>query len=321
MHIFISGANGFIGKGLCKRLIEAGSLAGQKITRLTLLDIKFDELLEASFPIRCISSDVSREARLDLLETTGNIDCIFHLASIPGGSAEKNYSLARKVNLDITQSLLEVGRIQVEAGHQAPKFIFASTIAVFGRLTSEVNDQTLPKPNTTYGAQKLIGEILVEDFSRRGWVDGYSLRLPGVLARPAQFTGQLSAFLSNILHEVSRGKKFVCPTSEFATTWASSLPCTIDNLLHGACFTGQAVSQRTITLPTSHFSMGSLADAIGEVFNVQARECITWEKDDRIEELFGAFPPLDARSAWSAGFVDDGDLANLVRKSLGSFVA
>jgi D-erythronate 2-dehydrogenase len=237
------------------------------------------------------------------------------LASIPGGLAEANYALARRVNLDATLHLLERGQAQVAAGGFAPVFVFASSIAVFGVMPAVVTERTLPRPMMTYGAQKLVGEILVEDFSRRGWVDGRSLRIPGVLARPPAKTGQLSAFLSDIIREVMAGRRFVCPMSADATTWASSLPNVVDNLLRAASPSLPGLDEgRTFTLPTTRYSMRELVAAIGAVRGSDATHLVTYEPEPRIEALFGSFGELQTQVAQTAGFVDDVGLESLVRR-------
>ena len=168
----------------------------------------------------------------------------------------------------------------------------------------------------TYGAHKLVGEVLVEDFSRRGWVDGRSLRLAGVLARPPARTGQLSAFMSDIIRELSAGRPFVCPTSPGATTWASSLPNVIENLLHAGTLDALTAERRTFTLPTTHFSMEQLVEAIARVRQVDAARLVQFKPDKNIEALFGRFPALDATAAQRAGFRSDESLAKLVMQSL-----
>ena len=253
--------------------------------------------------------------RRTLAETP--IDVIFHLASIPGGMAEQRYEQARRVNLEATTVLLESGKAQVEAGGRAPVFVFASSIAVFGTMPARVTDETLPRPLMTYGAQKLIGETLVADFSRRGWVDGLSLRLPGVLARPPARTGQLSAFMSDIIRELAAGRPFTCPTAPDATTWASSLPCVVDNLVHAATApVALSGARRSLTLPTLRFSMGALIDAIAAVHGTDVKALVRFEPNDRIESLFGRFPPLETPAADALGFRTDIDLATLVRRAV-----
>jgi nucleoside-diphosphate-sugar epimerase len=188
------------------------------------------------------------------------VDVVFHLASIPGGMAEQQYELAREVNLDATVRLLEAARAQTLATSKPVTFVFASTIAVFGSpLPAEVDDATPLKPKLTYGAQKLVGEILLEDFHRRGWIQGRAVRLPGIVARPPQRTGQLSAFLSDIIRELAAGNSYACPVAADSTTWLMSLPCIVDNLLHAAVMGPEACrDSRVWTLTgTAHVHDGT----------------------------------------------------------------
>jgi naringenin degradation protein FdeJ len=316
MHVAITGASGYVGRALARQLQADAQLGGRAIERMTLLDLAFEDAPVASF-VRRRAGDLTDAASLQAALAGAPLDVLFHLASIPGGTAERDYALARAVNLDATLTLLECCKTQVEAGSAAPVFVFASSIAVFGEMPSRVDDATPTRPRMSYGAHKLVGEILVDDFSRRGWIDGRSLRLPGVLARPPARTGQMSAFLSDMIRELAAGRTFVCPMSAGATTWASSLPCVVANLLHGATVPDTRLEgRRTFTLPTLRFSMGELADAIAVVYGVDAPALLRWAPDARIEALFGCFPPLVTPCAEAAGFRSDGDTAALVKAAL-----
>jgi nucleoside-diphosphate-sugar epimerase len=316
MQVLITGANGFVGRALAARLAAELRLGGEPIDGLCLLDLAFDGPPERSI-VRRIAGDMGDAAWLRRTLVDMPVDVVFHLASIPGGTAERQYELARRVNLDATTVLLEHGKAQVEAGGCAPVFIYASSIAVFGAMPALVTDDTLPRPAMTYGAQKLIGELLVADFSRRGWVDGRSLRLPGVLARPPAPTGQLSAFMSDIIRELAAGRAFTCPTSPGATTWASSLPCVVENLVHAAGVSMASLgSRRTFTLPTLRFSMEELVDAIASVHGQAGKAQVTFEPKEDIEALFGRFPPLETPAAEAVGFRGDADLRTLVRRAV-----
>lgn len=319
MHVLVTGAAGFVGAALAARLRRDGQLGGRPITRLSLADLAFGGAPPREGIVHRLSGDLADTAGLDAALGGHPLDAVFHLASIPGGMAESNYALARRVNLDATLALLERGRAQVEAGGTPPVFVFASSIAVFGEMPLRVDDDTPTRPVMTYGAQKLIGEVLIDDFSRRGWVDGRSLRLPGVLARPPAPTGQLSAFLSDMLREPAAGRPFVCPMSAEATTWASSLPNVVDNLVHGGVVdAGLLGARRSITLPTLQYSMAALVEAMASVHGERVRSLVTYAPQQRIESLFGRFPPLDTPRAFTAGFRADKDLAALVRCSLGA---
>lgn len=319
MHILITGANGFVGQALAQRLQRDLRLAGQQIELLSLLDTGFTAPASHSVARQCVGSIADATAVTGVFER--DVDLVFHLASIPGGTAEQQYTLARDVNLHGTTHLLEQCKSQVEHGGRAPVFVFASTIAVFGSpLPPQVDDDTALRPQMTYGAQKLIGEILVSDFSRRGWVDGRSVRLPGVLARPPARTGQLSAFMSDMIRELGAGRPFTCPTSPQATTWASSIGSIVENLLHAASVDSSALrNRRAFTLPTLRFSFGELAQAIGQVRGADVSGLVSWAPDSRIETLFGQFPPLTTTAADEAGFRHDGDLPTLVRRAVEAF--
>ncbi|MFZ2988795.1 MAG: hypothetical protein WA086_12435, partial [Ideonella sp.] len=158
---------------------------------------------------------------------------------------------------------------------------------------------------------------LVAEASRRGWIEGCSLRLPGVLARPPARTGQLSAFMSDLIRELAAGRPFTCPTSPEATVWIASRACTIDNLIHAAQADPARLhgpgGMRAFTLPVQRVSMAELAQACGQAFGTAGAGLVSWAPDARIEALFGRQPPVRTPAAEAAGFRHDGDLQTLVR--------
>jgi nucleoside-diphosphate-sugar epimerase len=249
---------------------------------------------------------------------THPVDLVFHLASIPGGMAEREVVLGRQVNLDATVHLLEAARLQ--ADHPAaPVFVFASTIAALGAPlpAAGVDDHTPCTPKLSYGAHKLIGEILVADYTRRGWVDGRSVRLSGIVARPAGPSGLLSAFMSDIIRELAAGRSFNCPVSADSTTWLLSVPCLIDNLLHAATMDGACLGDgRVCTLPALHLSMAELAEAVGQAYGVDTAGRVTWQSNPALEANFGRYPPLRTPLAEAAGFRHDGDARTLALRAL-----
>lgn len=316
MHIVVTGAAGFVGRAFVARLLRDRSLGARALGRLTLIDLAQDISLEDACIQQVQGSISDRSAVARAFERP--VDAVIHLASVPGGTAEQQPALARDVNLLGTLHLLDACAAQVEAGGPVPRFVFASTIAVYGaHLPAQVDDTTPTRPAMSYGAHKLMGEIAVADLTRRGGCEGLSLRLPGVLARPPDRTGQLSAFLSDLMRDPAAGRDVVCPMSPEATTWAASTPNTVDNLLHAASVdTAGLPVHRALTLPALCFSMAQLLDALAHVHGEQVRAHVRFEPDAHIEALFGRFPPLSTATADAAGFEHDGNLTRLVQRAV-----
>jgi nucleoside-diphosphate-sugar epimerase len=169
----------------------------------------------------------------------------------------------------------------------------------------------------TYGAHKLVGEVLMADFDRRGWIDARCIRLPGIVARPPQRTGQLSAFMSDIIRELAAGRRFTCPVCADSTTWLMSVPCIVDNFLHAAALRREdRRGTHAWTLPALHSSMTELVAAIAAVHGDDRRELVRFESNADLEANFGRYPPLFTPAAEAAGFRHDGDLKTLVRRAL-----
>ena len=314
-HVLVTGAAGFVGRALVARLLRDHASSTRPLARLSTLDLSAGPGAAPGL-LHHIEGSIA-EAAVVQRAFAEPVDLVFHLASVPGGTAEQQYALGRDVNLHGTLHLLEACAAQVLRGGPVPRFVFASTVGVFGApLPAVVDDDTQPCPGMTYGAHKLMAEAAVADFTRRGGCDGLSLRLAGVLARPPAPTGQRSAFLSELLRGPAAGRDVLCPMAPEATTWASSTPNVVENLLHAATVPAAALPRhRALTLPALRFSMAELLDALAAVHGPAVRTHVKFAPDPAVEALFGRQPPLHTPAARAAGVRDDGDLATLLRRA------
>lgn len=314
MNIVITGGDGFIGHALVKRLLsEAGAQQlGAKPTRITLLD----QRIASSYADPRVQLMQGNIADTELLKQAAadGVDCFFHLASIPGGAAEANFELGMQVNLHATLNILEVLRAQSKAA----RVVFASTIAVYGTpMPAVIDENTIPDPFLSYGAQKLIGEILISDYSRKGFIDGRSVRIPGIVARPPAAAGMMSAFLSDIITSLSSGKSFVCPVAADGPSWWMSRPCMVDNLIHAVALPVEvAAKQRTWQMPVLRLTLGEIVAAIARLYGADVLNRVSYQPNEKLQAGFANYPPLNAPNSLAAGFRHDGDAETLVKRAL-----
>src|ERR1700716_4280754 len=195
MKILITGGGGFIGSRLAKALLERGKLGGAAISRITLLDGAFPVAPPKDARLEAVSGDVS-DAKIMEKVASADTGAVFHLAAVVSGAAEADFDLGMRVNLKGIENVLE----QARKCARPPRLVFASSVAAFGGELPEVlDDSTTPAPQTSYGSQKVIGEYLVSDFSRKGYIDGRSLRLPTVVVRPGKANAAASSFASAVV--------------------------------------------------------------------------------------------------------------------------
>jgi nucleoside-diphosphate-sugar epimerase len=308
MHIVVTGANGFIGTHLTRALLAENSRLPP--TRLTVIDLSLDRMADDERLNKVLGSFANNEV-LDaaLIEPA---DIVFHLASVPSGLSESNHALGMDVNIHGTIALLD----RLKEQSNVPALVFASSIAVYGRpRVPEVGDDTLPTPNLSYGAEKVIGETLVADYTRRQWIRGCSVRIPGIVARPPEPNGAVSIFFSDLIRSLSSGNKFTCPVSAGAKSWLMSVRCCVENLVLAA--TMDHAERQVWTLPAMHISIAELVSEIDELFpDLEADELIEYTPDPWVEENFGSYPPLVCPLAEAAGFHHDGSPQQLVLNAL-----
>jgi D-erythronate 2-dehydrogenase len=313
MKVLVTGAGGFIGAQLVALLGACGRIGDTPIDALALADRRLAHKVPAG--ALTLEGDLASAA---LLQRVADFrpEVVFHLAAVPGGAAESDYALGRRVNLDATLALFE----QLAKRDKPPVVVYASSIAVYGTdLPDVVTPETPLHPPLTYGAHKLACEILLADFSRRGLLDGRSVRLPGIVARPREPSGLASAFMSDLLHTLRAGERFTCPVSAQATAWWMSAPCCAANLLHAATMdVTQADAARAWPLPVQRLSIAQVIETCAVLYGDDRRQLVTFEPNEKLEAVFGRYPRLDDAAARALGLRDDGSPEELVRRATAS---
>lgn len=302
MRIVITGAAGFVGRQLVSRLMERGdSVVGVDSAAA-------GNPAEARFVAGDLGDPVIRAEAL-----AEGCDAVIHLATVPGGAAEADPASSRRINLDAMYDLL----LQASAANPGLRFVYASSIAVFGDpLPAEVDDTTPLSPKMIYGGHKAMMEHAVAMLSNRGAIDGVTVRLPGILARPKGPSGMKSAFMSNLFHALKAGEAFTCPVSAEGTIWAQSVARCANNFFHALTLDSALLpTTRAVTLPALRITMGDLAAEIARQCGVSA-DLVSYCPDAALEAAFAAQPPLTTPAAIRAGFAHDGNLATLVASAL-----
>jgi nucleoside-diphosphate-sugar epimerase len=304
MRILITGASGFVGRALITALGEAHEI------------VAFDSVPNpfSGKTIRYIRGDLANPALLDEA-FRDPVDALVHLATVPGGAAEQDPAHAFAVNIGATAALLE----GVTDSGTKPRVIFASSIAVFGDpLPAFVDDATPLQPRMVYGAHKAMIEQWIAALTRRGSIEGISLRFPGIIARPKGPSGLKSAFMSDVFHAAVAHQGFVAPVSAEATLWLMSVSRLVGNLVHAleapsAVFT----EPYALTLPAVRTSLSALVLEIATQTGADPG-LVRYDPDAVLEAAFGRQPPLETFAADAAGFRHDGSLGALVASALAS---
>jgi nucleoside-diphosphate-sugar epimerase len=315
MRVLILGGGGFLGSRLAKELIQNGGLTGGEIARLTMVDIAFAEDRLPDSRVEYIQGDFSNEETItNLLQQQP--DVIFHLAAIVSGEAEKNFDLGMRINFHASLQILELCRKL--ALH--PRIVFASSCAVFGGDVSKViTDETAPKPRSSYGTQKAMVELLINDYSRRGFVDGRSLRLPTIAVRPGKPNAATSSFVSSIIREPLHGKKASYPVPPKTPCWILSPKGVIKNFIHAANIDEKLLGDdRIINLPGLTVSVREMIDSLQQLTGPEVTQLVSHEPDAFLQSIVLTWPPyFDTLRAKNLGFVSDASVEEIIR----SFIA
>lgn len=309
-RVLVTGAGGFVGRVLVQRLLRDG-LGGRPVDRIVLADLRLSDLTDDP-RLRAVEGSIAETGVLERA-LADPVAAVFHLASVPGGAAEKDPELGRRVNLDATLHLLDLLRRQTSA----PRLVFASTIAVYGESLPPIVDEHTPvAPAMSYGAHKLASEILIADAARRGWVQACSLRLPGVVARPGDGAGLVSAFMSQLFWRLRAGEPIVLPVGADGTAWWISVGACVDNLLHAASVDTQAIgTRRMVQMPALHLTMAAVVEALARAYGADRNALVRFEPQAMVQRLFASFPRLHTPEADALGFRHDGSVDTLARRA------
>jgi nucleoside-diphosphate-sugar epimerase len=315
MNLVITGGAGFLGQQLIRALLARGALevsdrgAAQPIESITCFDQVEGALLDAR--VRNVAGDIADTDTVARL-IDGHTRAVIHLAAVVSGTAEADFDLGMRVNVDGTRAVLEACR---HAG-ACPRVVFSSSVAVFGGdLPAVVDDAVAPTPQGSYGVQKLIGEWLVHDYTRKGFIDGRSVRIPTVVVRPGKPNGAASGFASNILREPLAGREAVLPVPMSTRMWLSSPRSAVANLIHAVELASSAWGwNRSLNLPGLSASMAQALAALERVGGAQARARVREQADPAIERLVRTWPDqFDTARAHAMGFVADADIEAVIR--------
>jgi nucleoside-diphosphate-sugar epimerase len=316
MHLLITGGAGFLGRKLAAALLARGSIAGsdghaRPIERLTLVDIAEASGLHDS-RVTSLAGDLADPALLDRAFSRG-VDGVFHLAAVVSGEAEANFDLGWRVNVDATRALLE----RCRALSSPPRLVFASSVAVFGgTLPDRVPDDQALTPQSSYGAQKAVGELLVHDYARKGFLDGRSLRLPTITVRPGKPNKAASSFASGIIREPLAGAGANCPVDPSTRMWLLSPRAVIASLIAGYEAPASALpTSHSVNVPGISVTVADMVDALRRVAGDAVAKRVTFRHDAVIDRIVRTWPrDFDAKTGRSLGMHADADFASIVRQ-------
>ena len=319
MRVVITGGAGFLGSRLARRILERGTLIGADGAQHTVRElVLFDVVPAVNFDdprVRIMTGDVADPATVHGL-IGEDTQSVFHLAAIVSGQAEAEFDLGMRINFDATRHLLEALR----ALPRPARLVFSSSLAVFGAagpndVPDPVRDDTALTPLSSYGVQKAMGELLVNDYSRKGFVDGRSLRLPTVTVRPGKANAAASSFASGIIREPLNGMEAIVPVGPDTKMWVISPRRIVESLVRGHEIDAAAFgSFRAVSVPGMQVRIGDMAEALRRVAGDDVAARIKWQHDARIDRIVQTWPSnFDCRKGLAMGMEPDTDFDDNIR--------
>lgn len=316
MKVVVTGAAGFLGQRLVRALAARGQLTDatggvRPIEAIIGADSAQTSALFKHPRVEYRTGDIADTAFVEHLVGTSTAS-VFHLAAVVSGAAEADFDLGLRVNVDATRGLLATCRRLAAP----PKLVFTSSVAVFGgALPATLDDSTTPTPQTSYGIQKLIGELLVADYSRKGFIDGRSVRLPTIVVRPGAPNAAASSFASGIIREPIAGKVSVCPVPPETGVWLSSPAAVVDNIVHAHETPRSAWTAQTgLNLPGVTTTVRDMVAGLSAVAGPATAERVQYQIDARINAIVQGWPVrFTTPRALGLGFRRDADVLSVVR--------
>lgn len=315
MHILVVGAAGMLGRKLSAELVRNASLGGRAIERLTLVDVVAPERPDFAGDVDLRAIDLSAPGAATGL-VADRPDVIFHLAAIVSGEAEADFEKGYRINMDGTRALLEAIRLEGAKEAYCPRVVFTSSIAVFGTpFPDTIGDDHVLTPLTSYGVQKAIGELLLADYSRRGFLDGVGIRLPTLVIRPGKPNKAASGFFSGILREPLNGQEAVLPVADSVRHWFASPRAAVGFLIHAATMdTAPLGIRRSLNMPGIAATVAEEIAALQRVAGDDAVALIRRERDPVIEKFVDGWPrAFNPELALKHGFTADASFDEIIR--------
>ncbi|MGD1923649.1 MAG: D-erythronate dehydrogenase [Paracoccaceae bacterium] len=310
MRVVILGGGGFLGQKLARALAGQGRLRGTAITSVLLADLTAPPAVAAEFPVETVALDITEAGAV--AKALSDADVVYHLAAIVSGQAEAEFDLGVRINLQGSLNVFEAAR----ASGRTPITVFTSSVVVYGgEVPDPIEDWSALNPQTSYGTQKAAAELLLNDYSRKGFLDGRGVRLPTITIRPGKPNAAASGFMSSIFREPLQGQASNCPVSEDYPIWHSAPRTVIRNLLHAAEVDAADLGlNRCFALPGRTDSVREMIDAMTRVTGPDPEERITWNPDPAVTAVVGSWRAhINPAKALALGFRADKSFEDSVR--------